>query len=245
MGDALGTHHGVGTGPQLVQVQIFQVGLCAVQPVHQNVAIDAGQQILPSPAVFQLLPQPGGGDVHQPRQGDGGDLRIKVLLQMLPLGGEQGLAVLLRAAKGTDARQREDDLRLVPQVQGEEHVRAHEQPQLCVRIGLADGPQGVGGIALALPLQLQGRYLYPCAHPVGPLFHHGQPVLRGRGITGQGLVGRDGRRDEQQLVQSQGGHRRLCRRHVPQVGRVEGAAVNSDLHVYAAFPGRDLPCPVC
>ena len=66
---------------------------------------------------------------------------------------------------------------------------------------------------------------------------------RGRGITGQGLVGRDGRRDEQQLVQSQGGHRRLYRRHVPQVGRVEGAAVNSDLHVYAAFPGRVLPLP--
>ena len=168
---------------------------------------------------------------------------MKVLLQIVPLGGEHGLPVLLRAAKGADASQGQDDLRLVPQVQGEEHVRAHEQPQLRVGIGLADGAQGVGGIALALPLQLQGGHLHVAAHHVGPLLHHGQPLLLGGRAAGQGLVGRDGRRDQQQLVKPQCRHRRLGRRHVPQVGGIKGSAVNSDLHVYAAFPGRVLPLP--
>ena len=243
VGDALGPHHGIGAGPQLLQIQPGQIGIGAVQPVQQDVAIDGGQQVFSALPPLQQLPQPGGGDVHQPGQGDGGDLGVKVLLQIVPLGGEHGLPVLLRAAKGADASQGQDDLRLVPQVQGEEHVRAHEQPQLCVGIGLADGAQGVGGIALALPLQLQGGHLHVAAHHVGPLLHHGQPLLLGGRAAGQGLVGGDGRRDQQQLVQPQGRHRRLCRRHMPQVGGIKGSAVNSDLHVYAAFPGRVLPLP--
>ena len=164
MWDPLGPDHGVGTGPQLRKLQPLQVRVGAVQPVHQDIAVHLGEQILLSLPPGQQLPQPGRGHIHQSRQGDGDDLGLILLGEELPLGGEQLLSVLLCSAKGADPRQLGDDLRVVPQVEGEEHVCPHKQPQLGVRVLSPDGPEGIGGIALALPVQLHAGYLRHLRH---------------------------------------------------------------------------------
>ena len=51
-----------------------------------------------------------------------------------PEQGEQLLCVRLRAAEGGDARQGQDRLRLMPAVEGQKHVRPHQQPQLVLRV---------------------------------------------------------------------------------------------------------------
>ena len=226
-------HHGVGTGPQLGDGQALQVGVGAVELISQDVPIDGGDEIVPALSPGQQLPQPGGGDVHQTGQGDGGNPGSGAgPLQILPLRGEDRLPVLLRAAKGAYPRQLQNLLRLAPPVEGQEHVRTHEQPQLRLRVFLPEGRQRVGGVALPRPVQLQRGHLRHLGHQqgVGHDFRHSQPVLGGWGVLRQLLVGRVGRGHNVQLVQTQRRNRRLRRRQVPQVGRVEGSAKNSDFH---------------
>ena len=212
---------------------MFQVGASAVKAVSQDVAVDGGRRVLPALPPGQQLPQPGGGDVHQPRQGDGGDFRPGVgLLQVFPLGGEKLLPVLFGASKGAHPRQLQNPLRLAPEVEGEEHVRPHEKPQLRPWVLLFQLSQGVGGVALPRPVQLHGGCLRHLGHQqdVGHFGRHGQPVLRPGRALRQLLVGRNGVRNDEQLVQAQHIHRRTGRRQMPQMGRIEGSAINTDFH---------------
>ena len=63
-------------------------------------------------------------------------------VQIVPLNGEQLLRVRLRSAEGGDPRQGQNLLRFVPGLDGEEHVRAHQQPQLVLRVPLLQLGQG-------------------------------------------------------------------------------------------------------
>ena len=124
-------HDRPGAHPKLVCVQAPDVCIGPVQPVEQDIAVHAGGQIFLALSLGQQLPQTGGGDIHQAGQGDGGDPRLgEGLLQVLPLGGEDLLPVLFGTPEGAHTRQLQNFLRLVPPVEGEEHVRPHEQPQL-------------------------------------------------------------------------------------------------------------------
>ena len=152
------------------------------------------------------------------------------LAQKLPLGGENRLAVRFGASKGAHARQFQDASRLPPLVEGEEHVRPHQQPQLIPRPARRGLLQGIGGVALALPVQLGVPHLDGAGHKqlVGGDPRHLQPLLQARTARGQLFMGGDPRRDEYQPVQPQGGHGRPGRRQMPQVGGVEAAAVDAD-----------------
>ena len=82
---------------------------------------------------------------------------------------------------------------------------------------------------------VQSLHISPAAdglpQAVGHQGRHGQAVLRSGAVSRQLLVGRQGRGNEKQLVQPQHGHGRLGRRHMPQVGRVKGAAIDTDFQV--------------
>ena len=104
--------------------------------MHQDTAVYRRHQIAPPQPLGQTVSQSGGGDIHQPRQGNGGNLSSKAFRQILPLWGKDRLSVLFRASKGADARQIHDLLRLPPQVEAQEHIRSHQQPQLGIRIFL-------------------------------------------------------------------------------------------------------------
>ena len=116
---------------------------------------------------------------------------------------------------------------------GEEHIRPHKEQQLVVGVLLAQGAERIDGIALALARHLEVEHLdLDAALKRGLSAHearHGEAVfVRGAPLLHH-LVRRDARRNEQELIQ-----RALLRRLdggvlVPQMRRVEAAAVNSDL----------------
>ena len=185
--------------------------------------------ILP-PAQTQLLPQTGGGDVHDAGQDQRDALRPEPLLEKGALDGEQLLGVLLAAPEGTEGTPLRDLAGVPPQMEGQEHVRPHQQIELRLGVLLPDGPDGVQGVALALPAQLHVRRLRLGPQGLGCQVRHGQPEVRRRRPGVHGLVGRDARRDQQQLVQPQvfqGEPRRL---HVAQMDGIEGPAIDPDLH---------------
>ena len=92
--------------------------------------------------------------------------------------------------------------------------------------------QGLGCVALPFPLQLQPGNFHDLRlqQSVRHFFHHGQPVFRLRGVLGQSLMGRNGRRDQQQLIQAQYINCSYSRGQMTQLGRVEGSAVNTNFH---------------
>ena len=143
--------------------------LGAVQVIHQNIAVHRGEQVLPPLPPDQQLPQLGGGHIDQAGQGDGHHVGVVLPGQKLPLGGKDRLPVLLGAAEGADLGQPQDGLGVVPQVEGQKHVRPHEQPQFRLGVAAAQLLQRLGGVALALPLQLQGGHLHHAGqvHGVG------------------------------------------------------------------------------
>ena len=120
----------------------------------------------------------------------------------------------------------------VPGVEGQEHVRPHQQPQLVVGVLLPQLGQGVGGVALSLPSELQIQYLHlvPQADLLPRQAGHFAALLGGGAARRQHLVGRQLGRNEKELVQFQQFKHSPCRRNVPQMRRIKGPAVNADLH---------------
>ena len=110
--------------------------------------------------------------------------------------------------------------------------RPHQQPQLILRILLMQLTQGLGGVAPPLPLQLQvqGPDPLPQSQLLTRQAGHLQPLLRRGAARRQHLMGRLPVRHQQQQVQLQQLKNRPGRSHMAQVGRVEGPAVNTDLH---------------
>ena len=134
------------------------------------------------------------------------------------------------ASKGGDARQGKNALRLAPGLEGQKHIRPHQQPQLVLRVLFLQAGQGVGGVAVSLPPDLQVQDLDPVFQ--AGLFHgqagHFQPLLRSRAAGGQSFMRRVPRGDYQQFVQLQKPGYRPGGGNMSQVRRVERAAIYAD-----------------
>jgi len=131
-------------------------------------------------------------------------------------------------------RQFTDDLRLMPRVEGQEHVRSHQQPQLRVGVLLMQHAQGVAGVAFAGVVQLDIAGLGHTAHRGRHQRRHVVP-LPGRHTGRQRLVGRHAVRDDQQLIQSQLVHGGTGHGHMAVMGRVERPAEHADPHACFAL----------
>ena len=157
--------------------------------------------------------------------------------QIVPLRGKKFLPVGLGAAKGADLGQLHNGFRLMPILKRQEHIGAHQQPELVFGILFPQFSEGVAGVTLSLPLQLQIQHLHRDleTQPVRCNGGHLHPLSAVCSAAGFVLMGRNARRDEQQLIQFQQLCRRLRRRHVAPMDGVEGTAVNADLHIPTPF----------
>ena len=155
---------------------------------------------------------------------------------MRGVGGQRSRAVVLTPREGGNPRQGHDFLRLVPVLEGEKHIRSHQEPELIPGVLVMEFRQSVAGVAPTRPaqLQVQGRHAVAPAQALPQAVRHerrhGQPVGTLSPVGGQLLMGRLGSGDEDEPVQFQQFHRRLGRGHMPQVGRIEGAAIDADFH---------------
>ena len=145
----------------MLVAELAQVSLGPEEMLPQDVAVHrrpeelSGVHVPPGPLRGQHPPQIAGGDLRDLGQVDDRRAGGKGLAQVLALLVKHLLAVLQAAGKGRHPGVLEDAFRLVPVLHGEEHVRAHEQPQLVLRELLVQLLHGVGRVALSLPAQLQ------------------------------------------------------------------------------------------
>ena len=244
MGDALVFQITQSYRPQLPQGQALQIRPGAVQSLPQDIAVHRRRQEIHALSLRQHDSQVRGGHIHHAGDGEGEDPGLGICpVQIVPLNGEQLLRVRLRSAEGGNPRQGQNLLRFVPGLDGEEHVRAHQQPQLVLRVPLLQLGQGVGGIAPPRPLQLQIQYLDPVpqAQLLPRQAGHLKPLFRSGAARWQRLVGWLPVRDQQQQVQLQQLEYRPGRGHMAQVGRVERPAVNADLHTRFLFMVQIFP----
>ena len=204
VGDALGLHHGQGGAAQVVVVQAPQAGLHAVEPLAEDVAVDLAPEDLPGPGPVGLQQGAnlGRGQVDDLREGNDGRPGAEGRLEAVRLGLQGGSGVRLPTGEGGHPRLGQDALRLPPALEGQEHIRTHQQPELVVREALPEGLHSVGGVALARPVQLDAVGLGQLvlsrlqAQPVGRQGGHGQPVPGGDRVGRQLLVGGLRGRDE-------------------------------------------------
>ena len=207
----------------------------AVEPLAQDVAVHRLRQVLP--ALRQQLPQTGGGDIHHMGVLHHRHLRPEGLLQICPLPGKALLLRVPGTAEGRYTDKAQDLLRLMPVLQRQEHIRPHQQPQLILRVLLAQSAEGICRVALPLPPHLHIQHL--CG--TGQLRRGQRGHLQTLGGIGaalrQCLMRRDAGGDQQQKVQSQLLRRRLCRRDMAPVNGVKGPAVNTDLHITRSSSG--------
>ena len=238
MGHPLGLQIAQGDGPQLIRRQSCQRHVRTVQLFPQYIAVYGGGQQIRAAALGQRLPHLCGGQLHHLRIGDNGHVRAVLPLQKRLLPGKGGLLAALHAAERADAGHGHHLPRLPPVLQGQEHVRAHQQENFIIRILLLHHAQRFPGIAGAAAPQLHIQHLGFFAQRRRGQHRHVQPLLRRCRPRRQFLVGRDKRGDQQQLIQRKPLHGGLCRRDVPVVGRVERPAVNADLQFFSpAFTG--------
>ena len=207
----------------------------AVEPLAQDVAVHRLRQVLP--ALRQQLPQTGGGDIHHMGVLHHRHLRTEGLLQIRLLPGKALLLRVPGAAEGRHTDKAQDLLRLTPVLQGQEHIRSHQQPQLILRVLPAQGAEGIRRVALPPPLHLHVQHL--CR--AGQLRRGQRGHLQTLGGIGaalrQCLMRRDAGGDQQQKVQPQLLRRCLCRRDMAPVNGVKGPAVNTDLHITRSSSG--------
>ncbi|CAN4024586.1 tRNA pseudouridine(38-40) synthase TruA, partial [Dysosmobacter welbionis] len=137
VGDALVFQITQSYRPQLPQGQALQIRPGAVQSLPQDIAVHRRRQEIHALSLRQHGSQVCGGHIHHAGDGEGEDPGLGICpVQIVPLNGEQLLRVRLRSAEGGDPRQGQNLLRFVPGLDGEEHVRAHQQPQLVLRVPL-------------------------------------------------------------------------------------------------------------
>ena len=215
-----------------------EVGLHPVETPAQNGAVYLAPKQVPDfrPVLSQPGAQEGGGYLGDPGQAEEGHLSAVGLPQEGRLPLHRLHAVRLRPGKGGHSGLGQNAPGLVPGLQGQEHIGAHQQPQLIVRIVFPKLVQGIRRIAFSLPVQLRAVGLGAAGplgqegQAVGHLFRHGQPVSGGGGLRRQDLVGRHSHRDKKHPVQSQEIHGRPGRLQMPHVGRVKCSAIDADLH---------------
>ena len=245
MGDPAALQHTQGSRPEILQGQVLQIPLHAVQPFPEDEAIDGGVQIFQSPSQPQFLPQSGRGDVHNAGQGQRNDFRPEALSKKSPLYGEQLLSILLAAPESTEGTQLRNLAGAPPKMEGEKHVRSHQQIESGLGVLRPQSPDGVQGVALPLPAQFHVRRLRRRAYRLGRQVRHGQPAVRAGGHGVHGLVGRNACGNQQQLIQSQIFHGEPRRLHVAQMNGIKGSAINSNFHGQSSFlrkHGAGLPC---
>ena len=160
-----------------------------IEVLPQDIAVYLLGEVLHPLTLGQLAANLGGGDF--PQIGNLNHLDPGVIA--LGQGRTMGMAavhVLPGAGKSTDSRQLHDALGKMPVLQGEEHVRAHKQPQLILWPPLHRLLQGVHGVALSLPSELHVPDLCLGTQQVRRHCGHGQSLLRGWTADRQLLVRR-------------------------------------------------------
>ena len=121
----------------------------------------------------------------------------------------------------------QDPLRIAPLVEAQKHIGTHQQDQLILGISGMELLHRFIGVAGSFPTKLQiGNGDHPL--PFQSQLQHPQPLLRGGRPLRQLLMGRDAVRDHQKLLKPQCLHGHLRRPNVSQMGRIEGAAINTD-----------------
>ena len=229
MGHSLGLEIAHGDGPQRIRRQMFQVGGRAVKMLPLDVAPHGGRDETATPSFRQRGTDIGGGQLDQLRVLQKGDLCLIPLLQSLLLPLHGGADILLHPAERRNTCNAANDLRFMPCVKGQEHIRSHQQPQFCIGILLLQLHKSIAGIAFAGAVQLHVAGLGAAAHRGGHQRRHIVP-LSGRYAGGQRLMGRHTGRNDQQLVQPQLRHGGTGHGHMSVVGRVEGPAEYADPH---------------
>ena len=199
----------------------------------QDIAVDLRLEHRFARAACHARAQRGRGNLDHAVERERFKAAAEVRTESFRLRGKGHGGVVRVAVKGDDLRELCDLLRCAPALKGEEHIRPHKEQQLVVGVLPAQGAERIDGIALALARHLEVEHLdLDAALKRGLSAHetrHGETVLvRGASLLHH-LVWRDARRNEQELIQ-----RALLRRLdggvlVPQMRRVEAAAVNSDL----------------
>lgn len=133
--------------------------------------------------------------------------------------------------------QRCNGLRLAPLEKGQEHIGSHQQIQLILRIAFPQFAQRIHGIARAGPVKLDAADLHAGFSSYGKLRER-EARFAVRRAFGHGLVRRDGCRDQENFVQSQQLPRLARGENMPQMRRIEAAAVNADPCHAAPLPCR-------
>ena len=159
MGHPLGLEAAQGDGPQLVRRQPRQGLVRPIQLFPQHIAVYGGGQQRFAAALRQRLPHLRGGQLHRLRVGDEGDIRAVFPLQKRLLPGKGVRLAAFHAAERADAGQRHHLPRLPPILQGQEHIRPHQQPQLVLRIPAPQQAQRLPCIAGAAAFQLHIQHL--------------------------------------------------------------------------------------
>ena len=173
----------------------------------------------------QHPPQLGGGNIddvvfHQPDFCPA-PFQLRLILR------DGGLFPLAAPVENAQLCIFQDVLRLLPLIEAQEHIAAHQQNPLRVRIALFQLQYGLEGVADAAPVQLDVRNLGLRAVRRRNA-QHLKPLLRGGRILGERLVGRNTRGDDHELVEVQRRDRLLRRLNVAGVWGIEGSTVNAD-----------------
>ena len=227
MGDAPRLEHGI-----CLFAQPVEVGLCAIEPLLDDVRVHIGGEILAAAPLRQQTAHVRARDGDRLcRKRD--DARTVRLAQ---IGTEAfDLGVLIACARKRDERDlRKQRAVIVPLLKRREHIRADDEVQLRVRIAVAQLAHGVDRVALAGAVQLHVGDLHPRLGGKGQ-HRHEQALRRLRAARCELLVRRDAvRNDERHIRLDCRAHGAQCRR-MAEVRRVKAAAIDADLHFFAFF----------
>ena len=227
MGDTPRLEHGVS-----LLAQPVEIGLCAVEPLLDDVRIHIRREVLAAPPPRQQRTNGRARDRDRlGRQGD--DARV---IRPAQVGAEAlDLRMLIARAGERDERHLSEQVpKIVPLLKRCEHIRADDEIQLRVRIARAQLAHGVGRVALAGAVQLHVRDLH--ARLVCEGHHrHEQALRRLRAARRELLVRRDAIRNDERQIRPDGRAHRAQRGRMSQMRRVEAAAIDADLHLRAFF----------
>ena len=220
-------------GTKLIQRQILQIRIGLIEILSQNITIDRRGQQFSADSLCEFLPQFRGRNIHHIGNGQRKDPCLRIcFFQIFSLNGKKLLAVLFRSTESGNAGQRQNLVRVLPCLQRQEHIGSHQQPEFILRILFFQNGQRIRGETPPFPLQFHIQNLHPIAKSqlLTRKTGHLQPLVCGCTALRHFFMGRNSGRDQQQLIQTEHMKPRFCRSDMPQVRRVEGPAVNTDLH---------------
>ena len=169
-----------------------------------------------------------------------GDAGAVKLFQIGLLRLKSGALVGLAAAEGGDIGRAAYHLGTTPCVEGQEHIRSHQQPQFILGVFFPQLQQRIGSVALPLAAQFTVICHGALPHCARQQNCHFIALFVAGAACGQLLVGRDPCRDHQQFIKGKLLHSGAGQGHMTSVGRVECAAENTDSHAFLAFTGSIL-----